>query len=116
MRRGGTDIDADAGQVRVRADSALVIMSMVAVPLVFVPDDRHVENVSLIILWFVDLNKQICNCHLLRQQSLLVGVTNQRIEHLLVAFDAEFPRIGRSEEHTSELQSRENLVCRLLLE
>src|SRR5436309_8030437 len=26
------------------------------------------------------------------------------------------PRAGRSEEHTSELQSRENLVCRLLLE
>src|SRR5690606_41180852 len=25
-------------------------------------------------------------------------------------------QIGRSEEHTSELQSRENLVCRLLLE
>src|SRR5207302_4562834 len=26
------------------------------------------------------------------------------------------PHKGRSEEHTSELQSRENLVCRLLLE
>src|SRR5690606_40556591 len=26
------------------------------------------------------------------------------------------PRYSRSEEHTSELQSRENLVCRLLLE
>src|SRR5690606_40649064 len=26
------------------------------------------------------------------------------------------PRVERSEEHTSELQSRENLVCRLLLE
>src|SRR5687768_18107707 len=26
------------------------------------------------------------------------------------------PRIGRSEEHTSELQSRLHLVCRLLLE
>src|SRR5690606_1035129 len=26
------------------------------------------------------------------------------------------PEFGRSEEHTSELQSRENLVCRLLLE
>src|SRR5690606_41360636 len=26
------------------------------------------------------------------------------------------PLIARSEEHTSELQSRENLVCRLLLE
>src|SRR5690606_42101190 len=32
-------------------------------------------------------------------------------------FDADpFLRICRSEEHTSELQSRENLVCRLLLE
>src|SRR5690606_41468312 len=26
------------------------------------------------------------------------------------------PAVGRSEEHTSELQSRENIVCRLLLE
>src|SRR5690606_41419680 len=35
-------------------------------------------------------------------------------------FNAHFDHIGqvarRSEEHTSELQSRENLVCRLLLE
>src|SRR5690606_40013807 len=30
--------------------------------------------------------------------------------HMLIALD------GRSEEHTSELQSREKLVCRLLLE
>src|SRR5690606_3071803 len=29
---------------------------------------------------------------------------------------ARFPAIDRSEEHTSELHSRENLVCRLLLE
>src|SRR5690606_41207814 len=29
---------------------------------------------------------------------------------------AATPRSPRSEEHTSELQSRENLVCRLLLE
>src|SRR5690606_39799262 len=29
---------------------------------------------------------------------------------------AEPRRLRRSEEHTSELQSRENLVCRLLLE
>src|SRR2546430_15515360 len=28
----------------------------------------------------------------------------------------EFVRRGRSEEHTSELQSQSNLVCRLLLE
>src|SRR5690606_41856232 len=30
--------------------------------------------------------------------------------------DGALPAVGRSEEHTSELQSRENLVCRLLLE
>src|SRR2546430_9056524 len=28
----------------------------------------------------------------------------------------EYPRLHRSEEHTSELQSQSNLVCRLLLE
>src|SRR5690606_41576081 len=37
-----------------------------------------------------------------------------------LGFDAYEPSqvevVGRSEEHTSELQSRENLVCRLLLE
>src|SRR6267378_4494042 len=30
--------------------------------------------------------------------------------------DATVPRAARSEEHTSELQSRRDLVCRLLLE
>src|SRR5690606_39557696 len=35
------------------------------------------------------------------------------LKHSLV--DAKWPAF-RSEEHTSELQSRENLVCRLLLE
>src|ERR1022692_754261 len=34
----------------------------------------------------------------------------------LCHFDARFVLIGRSEEHTSELQSPCNLVCRLLLE
>src|SRR2546430_11684401 len=29
---------------------------------------------------------------------------------------ADFGRVARSEEHTSELQSQSNLVCRLLLE
>src|SRR5690606_42129752 len=31
-------------------------------------------------------------------------------------FRVQFVHVDRSEEHTSELQSRENLVCRLLLE
>src|SRR5690606_41165164 len=32
------------------------------------------------------------------------------------AHDDDHARVPRSEEHTSELQSRENLVCRLLVE
>src|SRR5947209_17380354 len=35
---------------------------------------------------------------------------------LSAAQDAEWTIYGRSEEHTSELQSRQYLVCRLLLE
>src|SRR5690554_7672846 len=31
-------------------------------------------------------------------------------------FDSKYYKIARSEEHTSELQSRPHLVCRLLLE
>src|SRR2546430_8783517 len=41
---------------------------------------------------------------------------SQRLEHeLLVELDQR-PERRRSEEHTSELQSQSNLVCRLLLE
>src|SRR2546427_9117071 len=40
------------------------------------------------------------------------------IPHYVVNLEDRFGRdvIGRSEEHTSELQSQSNLVCRLLLE
>src|SRR5690606_42153671 len=58
-----------------------------------------------------------------RQISLLERVDSGRIDGLpvvRVAETAESVEIleseTRSEEHTSELQSRENLVCRLLLE
>src|SRR2546430_11597538 len=39
----------------------------------------------------------------------LLGIEQPQIERILAAID-------RSEEHTSELQSQSNLVCRLLLE
>src|SRR2546430_12705718 len=42
------------------------------------------------------------------------GVSRQRLGQLIVVFDRE--GYSRSEEHTSELQSQSNLVCRLLLE
>src|SRR3712207_7756500 len=38
------------------------------------------------------------------------------VGRLLRGLDAAADRVGRSEEHTSELQSRQYLVCRLLLD
>src|SRR2546427_1489464 len=38
------------------------------------------------------------------------------IEALRITYPAVERLVGRSEEHTSELQSQSNLVCRLLLE
>src|SRR5256886_9037705 len=43
------------------------------------------------------------------------GVLVAGVDQRQVVAHAE-PRAGRSEEHTSELQSQSNLVCRLLLE
>src|SRR5690606_40550629 len=44
-----------------------------------------------------------------------LGDAHGRGGGMVVAHEAAFASV-RSEEHTSELQSRENLVCRLLLE
>src|SRR3712207_8118110 len=46
--------------------------------------------------------------------ALLLRVLDVRLLHLGPAH--RHPRVRRSEEHTSELQSRQYLVCRLLLE
>src|SRR5690606_41725441 len=45
-----------------------------------------------------------------------IMVTRKNGIELLPVADIRCFRADRSEEHTSELQSRENLVCRLLLE
>src|SRR5690606_40552981 len=45
---------------------------------------------------------------------LSIGFAHSKAVHLFN--DGSFFGKDRSEEHTSELQSRENLVCRLLLE
>src|SRR2546430_10423899 len=45
----------------------------------------------------------------LRDAAMHLAVQNERIDRLAAVVD-------RSEEHTSELQSQSNLVCRLLLE
>src|SRR5207302_8496732 len=47
----------------------------------------------------------------------LGGATDRRVEAVRSSWARRPARqLRRSEEHTSELQSRENLVCRLLLE
>src|SRR6266511_2593957 len=48
----------------------------------------------------------------LRCPFLVDGATSSKAGR----FDEDLHHLLRSEEHTSELQSRENLVCRLLLE
>src|SRR5690606_40408323 len=45
-----------------------------------------------------------------------IGLVLFKAEKTRVRFTPPIPTVERSEEHTSELQSRENLVCRLLLE
>src|SRR5690606_41673780 len=47
----------------------------------------------------------------------VLGVPRSLVTDSVSEMAAQLPdAFGRSEEHTSELQSRENLVCRLLLE
>src|SRR5690606_39597225 len=52
------------------------------------------------------------------EPTALDRITDKRWQHSVAPAQQEnfgCTRISRSEEHTSELQSRENLVCRLLL-
>src|SRR2546430_3089305 len=44
------------------------------------------------------------------------AITHAPAAHFLQGCASRKPRVPRSEEHTSELQSQSNLVCRLLLE
>src|SRR5690606_41842068 len=50
------------------------------------------------------------------EQTQRVDLQQRGLAHALSAGEADPQPRPRSEEHTSELQSRENLVCRLLLE
>src|SRR5690606_41141057 len=51
-----------------------------------------------------------------RCSTVMVWVASTSVTISLTAPTSQAARRPRSEEHTSELQSRENLVCRLLLE
>src|SRR5258708_27742874 len=53
-----------------------------------------------------------CGEHLIPVRALLI----HELQSVAEPFDAVFVAVKRSEEHTSELQSPDHLVCRLLLE
>src|SRR3989475_8085780 len=50
------------------------------------------------------------------QHALRLRVMTNQVEHKVKVRMAKTRKAARSEEHTSELQSQSNLVCRLLLE
>src|SRR5690606_41824989 len=62
-------------------------------------------------VWVEEIGSNLAN--------LMAAWNPERMDALLMIADATrtigYVGRGRSEEHTSELQSRENLVCRLLL-
>src|SRR5690606_40875218 len=57
---------------------------------------------------------QAADVRLLRLDEAQLRIVPDRLAHMLG--DDDVAGVGRSEEHTSELHSRENLVCRLVLE
>src|SRR5688572_31121212 len=94
---------------------------------------RHVRNITCCILFFFFLmirrppRSTLFPYTTLFRSDLVVRVTHvvldQRNEHVEQAIGVETEHAAaqpviaaRSEEHTSELQSQSNLVCRLLLE
>src|SRR5690606_40933286 len=64
-----------------------------------------------------ELNGSCRDCKVtLRAMTSQVAALSEQPVVTLELHGVRLTLLGRSEEHTSELQSRENLVCRLLLE
>src|SRR5260370_24687591 len=57
-----------------------------------------------------------CLCSISSSFTVLTGVHVPSRDHVTFAQKGQMSCMNRSEEHTSELQSHLNLVCRLLLE
>src|SRR5690606_39306627 len=79
------------------------------------------DALPISVLWIFPMPVQPYGCRLI--SSTLISTPVQKVPRNkpMPAWTFPFHRINkfnsaRSEEHTSELQSRENLVCRLLLE
>src|SRR5690606_40081076 len=82
-----------------------------------------ISSLSVSIIWMIGRSASwfLSSCSMLQVLFMLLESTAVRFAYLSISI-LKIPdpvcrgdRV-RSEEHTSELQSRENLVCRLLLE
>src|SRR5690349_23799108 len=62
---------------------------------------------------------ELLNFHIMQPIAFSLELRDRNVQFLSTHTDMKLctePHINRSEEHTSELQSRRDLVCRLLLE
>src|SRR5690554_4364978 len=78
---------------------------------------RSANNPMMVACWYAVLKAGgivVATMPLLRSKELTTLIDCAEISHVLCDFDLADEM--RSEEHTSELQSRPHLVCRLLLE
>src|SRR2546430_4416659 len=64
----------------------------------------------------LNANAQVYVITLQTNGQILIGGAFRSVGNVPIANVARLNPDGRSEEHTSELQSQSNLVCRLLLE
>src|SRR5690606_39533137 len=105
----------------------MALVEQYGAPLKFTYLPKISENINLAKKWFADAIEKnnykgsynYCYC---TKSSHFKHVLNEALKNDIhietsSAFDIDIVEsLKRSEEHTSELQSRENLVCRLLLE
>src|SRR2546422_5993685 len=63
-----------------------------------------------------DWSSDVCSSDLRVIAEVEFGIHNRALPLADIPLAVRFKGLGRSEEHTSELQSRLHLVCRLLLE
>src|SRR5690606_40091644 len=88
------------------------------------PDDKGQYGIA--VRWFTPNGSELCFYHINYHSRLpvvsgVIGESASDMPEYFIEFPEDIKLYGisfatRSEEHTSELQSRENLVCRLLLE
>src|SRR5690606_39523333 len=110
QRRGSISIQLDPQRI-----AAIVITNSDDSPSTNLPPDEETQAIARNVVDFfsAEVAAGRLTPSLLPLQAGIGTIANAVLHGLL---ESSFSGMTRSEEHTSELQSRENLVCRLLLE